>query len=284
MTGGRQAFGGYMAMSDWTHTPVGYVLPVEAPIRESGPASRVRILKWKNRIIASLPWSKIGEYGVFYGFNTVVERKGSEVLAELVAEPGAPLGNKYLRNPFLVWWDIGQGRSFAMTSGWTPANAGAFVKWDYYPDYAVNLILFIADLPVPADPALVHRIRSRLNQYYLTRDFVISMIEFIDHFGANPRSIEELLGGADQELKQVNSLYLNYDFEASLAKVDEVTAKLGEATRLAPKLKDQALFWVYVVEWSAVTGTLMFTGILVWTLMMKRRLYRAVATTTTSHR
>lgn len=279
MTGGREAFGGYMAMPDWTRTPVGYILPVEAPIRESGPASRVRILKWENRFIASLPWSKIGEYGVFYGFNTVVEKEGSEVLAELVAEPGAPIGNRYLRNPFLVWWNIGKGRSFAMTSGWTPANAGAFVKWEYYPDYAVNLLLFVADLPIPSDPALVHRIRSRLSQFHLTRDFVLSMIEFIDQFGANPRSIEETLSASDKKLKQVNALYLDYDFEACLAKVDELITDLGEATKLALKLKDQALFWVYVVEWSAVTGTLCLTGGLLWTIMIRKRLYRTVGTT-----
>ncbi len=283
MTGGREGFGGYWGMPDWTLTAVAHILPVEAPHHEKGPTARVEILKPGNRFIASLPWSKIGRYGVFYGFNTVSEKEGSEVLANLVAEETLGLEDFYLTNPFLVWWDIGRGRSFAMTSGWTPAMGTSFIEWEYYPDYATNLVLFIADLPVPDDPLLVHRVRSRLNQYHSTRDFVVSMIEFVDRFGANPESIEQLLGETDQELRQVDALYMEYDFEASLARVDWMIAELDGTTELALKLKDQALLWVYIVEWLAVTATGIVTAAAVWGLMVRRIIYRAVTVTRLSH-
>lgn len=79
----------------------------------------------------------------------------ADILVDLVAEGG-------LRNPFLVWWDIGCGRTFAMTADWTPAMADAFIEWEFYQDYATNLMLFIADLPIPPDPLLVHQVRPRL--------------------------------------------------------------------------------------------------------------------------
>ena len=55
-------------------------------------------------------------------------------------------------------------------------------------------------------------------------------------------------------------------------------AMLEEAEKEAVKLKNQALFWVYVIEWLAITGTAMLTGFLTWSLMVRRKLYREVKT------
>ena len=45
------------------------------------------------------------------------------------------------------------------------------------------------------------------------------------------------------------------------------------------RAKDRALFWVYLIEWLAVSGTCMICAVLLWTLMIRRRLYRRVSTT-----
>jgi dolichyl-phosphate-mannose--protein O-mannosyl transferase len=50
-------------------------------------------------------------------------------------------------------------------------------------------------------------------------------------------------------------------------------------TRDAVKLKDEALFWVYISEWLVVTAAAMVAGVVVWSLMVRRRMYRAVGTT-----
>jgi len=44
-------------------------------------------------------------------------------------------------------------------------------------------------------------------------------------------------------------------------------------------LKDKALLWIYIAEWSAVSGTAVACGVVLWTLMIRRRLYREVGTT-----
>ena len=41
----------------------------------------------------------------FPGFMRLRASEGSEVIADLVPEYGSP-------NPFMVWWDLGEGRSF----------------------------------------------------------------------------------------------------------------------------------------------------------------------------
>ncbi len=96
MTRGRESFGAYFGMPDWTPMPVGEILPVEATKQEKGPHGRVWILKKENVLISSLPWSAIGRYGYFFGCNPVAAKQGSKVLAELVPSAGEA-------NPFLVW-------------------------------------------------------------------------------------------------------------------------------------------------------------------------------------
>lgn len=275
MTGGRESFGAYFGMPDWTHTSVGEVLPVESTKNDKGSTAMVRILVPENPFIDSLPWENIGRHGTFFGFNPVGQKNGAQTLAELVPDSGES-------NPFLVWWDIGKGRTFAMTSDWTPAGANEFLKWEFYPDYASNLMLFIADLKIPSDPIIVHRIRLSLDSYDLKRDFLLSMIEFISKFGANPARVEHMLSEADRQLREIDLMYINYDFEGSLARANTLIGDLDEAIKLAIKLKDQALFWIYMVEWTTLTGTSLAAGVVIWTLMVKKRLYRETGTTRTA--
>ena len=44
----------------------------------------------------------------------------------------------------------------------------------------------------------------------------------------------------------------------------------------AVKAKNQALLWIYAIEWLVVTGTLMIGGFILWSLMVRRKLYREV--------
>ncbi len=272
MTGGRESFGAYFGMPDWTPTSVGQILPVASTRQENGPDGRVRVLRPDNALIASLPWNSIGRYGYFFGCNPVEAKEGAEILAELVPATGGA-------NPCLSWWDIGNGRSFAMTSDWTPAGANLFLQWEFYPDYAINLALFVADAEIPPDPILVHEIREKIEEYHLMRNFLLSLVDFISKFGANPSRVEAMLSHANDGLAQANEEYVGFNFDASLATLQGLAAELDEATTTALRLKDQALMWVYIVEWTAITGTSVLAGVLVWTLMVRRRFYRKVVTT-----
>jgi hypothetical protein len=54
---------------------------------------------------------------------------------------------------------------------------------------------------------------------------------------------------------------------------------LEEIEGRAVDLKDRALLWVYLIEWLAVTGTCLAAGFVLWTLMVRRRLYKEIAVT-----
>ena len=272
MTGGRESFGAYFGMPDWTPTSVGKILPVESTAQENGGDGRVGVVDPENVFMESLPWDSIGRYGFFFGHNPVREREGSRVLAELIPDAGEV-------NPLLVWSDIGEGRTFAMTSDWTPAGANLFLNWEFYPDFAINMMLFISSVEIPPDPFMVHRIRMELEEYHMKRNFLISLIEFVSRFGANPSGVGVMLKAADDGLKEANALYVAYNFEGSMARMEELVGELDAATLEALRIKDQALLWIYIVEWTAVTGTSLFSGVVVWALMVRRRFYREVGAT-----
>jgi len=65
----------------------------------------------------------------------------------------------------------------------------------------------------------------------------------------------------------------------SINLVETVSGTLTEIGNDAVRLKDQALFWVYVSEWLTVTAASMLGGVMIWTLMVRRRMYRAVEVT-----
>jgi len=54
---------------------------------------------------------------------------------------------------------------------------------------------------------------------------------------------------------------------------------MDKAEAAADKVKNEALLWVYVSEWLSVTGTSLVCGFLLWTLMIRRRMYKEVAYT-----
>ena len=44
------------------------------------------------------------------------------------------------------------------------------------------------------------------------------------------------------------------------------------------EVKDSAMFWVYLTEWCAITAAILISGVVLWGLMVRRRLYREVYT------
>ena len=68
-------------------------------------------------------------------------------------------------------------------------------------------------------------------------------------------------------------------YDESEAIVDQIDMRLVEIQNDAMRLKDQALVWVYAIEWFSVTATSMIAGSFLWFVMIRRRLYREIGTT-----
>ncbi len=265
MIGGFESFGGYGYLS-WGITEVGAVLPVECLPAGYNAEGQIIILQPECPAIANLPWDTLGSSN-YFGGNKVAQKAGAELVARFSDS-----------NPLLVWWDFGEGRSFAMASDWTPAGGSAFMTWAYYGDYAVNVVLFTASEAVPTDIEKVHRVRTSLREYSDTKAFLYSLMDFAEMFGASTHSAERILGEAEEKSEESRELYMAYDFDGALASsvsaVEAVQAALDDAIAA----KDRAMLWVFLIEWMAVISTCMISGVAIYELMVVRRLFKPVDT------
>jgi len=190
-----------------------------------------------------------------------------------------------------VWAVYRVGKEAAIVTrpfgeGMTVANAMGlerfsqpYYEWSYYKDYFINHAYFSAKIEIPEDLELVHRVREQLETFRDQRSFVIGTIDFIDKFNANTRPVEEMLAETTPMREEAEELYIDQRYEESAAVLQMATERFEEINEAAVKLKDQALLWIYIIEWSAVSATSLVTGVIIWALMVRRKLYREVGIT-----
>ena len=87
----------------------------------------------------------------------------------------------------------------------------------------------------------------------------------------------------DRMMDEARESYLQGLYEDALDQAHAVHDAVGDLELRCMKLKDQALLWVYMTEWAAVSGTGMIAGYILFLLLLRRRLYREVSLTRASH-
>jgi len=180
--------------------------------------------------------------------------------------------------PHLMEWDYQSGITFTMmdmvydTFWMTSINPFAL-------DVVVNMIWHGAHRELPEDALKVHILRDRLSRYSSERSAVMSVFDFAEIFGANTIDLYRELGVVQSQKGEVDRLYLEGDFDGSYALIEAVTKSLEGLAEEALRLKDQAMAWVYLLEWLTVTGTSLFCGAGLWILMVRRGLYREAGVT-----
>jgi hypothetical protein len=171
----------------------------------------------------------------------------------------------------------GGGRSVAWIHRWV--GNPDFWRWRYYFDVVVNVIYYTARVPIPEDLVLVHKIRNMIGDFFYGRVYAISTMEFADKFGANLRPLEIMLEELSDNKVAADRFYIDQDFESAGVVLQSVLVDLEEIIQAAIEAKDRALIWIFVIEWLVITGTSMIAGTVLWTLMVRRRLYREVGET-----
>jgi uncharacterized membrane protein len=270
MIGGNAGFGG-RPNPPWGPTVVQDILPVWC-ITGGWTEGRVEILEPEHGLLATLPLKQRWPWMAGYDGNEVILKEEAELLAEMVGLTGK-------HNPFWATWDIGEGRCFAMTCDWTPAGGVVFMRWAYYGDFAVNLMMFLSDNPIPSDLETVHKVRTMYVDYRSTRAYLFSVMDFAEKLGANTGVVNGMIAGADMKYGESVGLYIDFEFEGSMVPLDAALSELRKASARVMQLKDQAMLWIYLIEWSVVTATFALGGIVLWSLMVRRKLYREVQET-----
>ena len=131
----------------------------------------------------------------------------------------------------------------------------------------------------PANVFILHDVKARYMQYREHRAVLLSLPDFIGKFGANTRRLERLIGEVDVKRKGSYDAYREGRFDDAIVLIVDALKRLATISDDAVKLKCKALFWVYATEWSAVTGTLFLSTLVLYSLMVRRRAYTEVSST-----
>lgn len=202
-----------------------------------------------------------------YGYET--PRPGSTVVAKFLPK----------NEDAIIVWEYGEGRSLACLPGHDKIDGNSLTMWPYSVDFWVNQMWYLAGIPIPEEVELVHNLRESSLNYVNERSLSASVIEFVEKFGAPTRKLYQQLADVDDIKRQSDRLYMEERYVESLEKLDEAFASLKQLSDDSVRVKDQALLWIYMIEWFTVTGTLVLTGFILWSLMVRRRLYREVEIT-----
>jgi hypothetical protein len=187
--------------------------------------------------------------------------------------------------PWLVSWRVGSEN----TLFWVAAD-DLEVKWwwgfynpptenPYGVDVLANIIYHSMGMPLPEDILLLHELRRRLIEFNDKKALSLSVIEFAEKFKANTGPLWREIATIEEIRLDANEAYLLHEYDEAneiLAEAETALSKVGD---LAIRLKDNALIWVFIIEWLAVIAASMICGTTLWALMIRRRLYREVKTT-----
>ena len=224
-------------------------------------------------------------FGGAYGTNLAIPKPGAIITSYSVGPyefgyPGALPDPDYGGLgwvPHSMYWRYGNGTT------WTHQDMiGQY--WDtmynpYGPDMLLQEVIFSTGRKLPDDVILLHRLRIKFSEFSSSRTFIYSLMDFIDKFGANTDALVEDLGEISKGTDLAKQDYLDQEYGSASARMDNALLEMELLRDRSLKVKDRALLWIYIIEWLSVTGVMLVSSFAIWTLMVKRRLYREVKAT-----
>jgi hypothetical protein len=224
-------------------------------------------------------------FGGSYGTNLAIPKPGAVITSFSVGPYEMAYGGAYPDPgfkspgwiPHSMYWEYGNGTTWTHQDMFSQYWNTLFNP--FAPDMILAELLFSTGRDLPSDVIALHRLRVKFTDFGSQKNFIYALLDSIDKFGANTSPIVERMGEIADLNRQARQLYLDQDYQESSATMDRVLADVDSLRQDSLVLKDRALLWVYLVEWLVVSGVLLVTSFALWTLMVRRRLYREVAST-----
>ncbi len=212
-----------------------------------------------------------------------IEKVVGTAVAEMDVKQGATIWGEIQpqNQPWLVSWKPGGGNAGIQWTliQWYLEGWWAEKNNPYALDVATNMILYSLDRPLISDIHARREARRLFTNLQTQKSVILSMMEWADTFGANTLTLSERLTDLEHEMESAIRNYMEQDYATTISFLESMSPTVSEISRDAVRLKDDVLFWVYTSEWLTVTSVGMITGLVVWSLMVRRRMYRAVETT-----
>ena len=253
---------------DWINSPIYQAWPMDVVLEKIIQTSGYIEIVERTPVVDLPDFEKTPYQGALY-VGVVIARPASKVHARWrVGKEDAIMSTRY-----------GKGTTLALPSGWDCIPSDMMRNWKYFIDFVLNSVYFAADVPIPDDPELAHSLRAAFIQFVEQKTMMLSLLDFIDRFGANTNPLHKMIDDLEGRNKEAGRIYMQGDYAGSWEAVKGALDGLTTISNESSKLRRKALFWVYVTEYLAVSGTSMACGVILWTLMVRRRYYREVKTT-----
>jgi len=183
------------------------------------------------------------------------------------------------QTPAVVSRNYGKGRALQIAHGWDNIPQWTVRNYRFLPDLIYNEIFFVSDVEPPEDVIVAHGIRTGLINLNERKKSGIALIDFVDSFGADTGEIQNALLELNSIVDLVEEEYVLSNYAGAMELISLAEAEFTDFERDVVDLKENALLWIYLIEWVTVTAVLMITLQILWTLMVRRRLYREVGLT-----
>jgi hypothetical protein len=190
--------------------------------------------------------------------------------------------------PWIIEWKFGGGGGHCWTvaddldhSWWGDIHSSihGLSQNPWAMDIMSNLILFSSGWQLPDDVVVVALARDGFWEYRTERSIILSLMDWVEKFGASTIAFGSELIEIDDYLGSATDLYLSGDYQGALSELDAAKSEAVDLRVRVLGAKDRALFWVYLTEYLAITGTSVLAGSLLWALMVRRKLYREIGYT-----
>jgi hypothetical protein len=266
----------------WVGSVLAEVLPVELnpKMKQIGGAFRIEVVKREPRVLAMFIPLGIEEIPGGLAFTYLFSKEGTTVWADILS-PRIPQGmpddwlvsQRYGEDGGLVWAVADDVDAPWWSSVIAPSQN------EYAGDVFINILLHSVGAPLPQDISQLHRLRKLYFDYNVERSLLIGLLDFIDGLGANTGVVYLHMEEVDGIRAESFDRYRDYSFADATELMESAMDGFAALKNEAMDLKGRALLWIYLTQWVVVTGTSLVCGFLVWTLMVRRRLYREVGTT-----
>ncbi len=192
-----------------------------------------------------------------------------------------------------VWGDIEPWGIPWMVS-WRPGGTDAGMQWvvshtfggwwdenenPYSYDVCTNMIFYSLGRDLVENIPGRRRARGMFADIQTQKSIIVSMMEWAADFGADTTSLSDSLENIEGEMEVAVEDYKKQDYASAISFLKTMSQRVKNISSRAVELKDGALLWVYISEWLAVSSAALISGLAVWTLMVRRRLYKATPTT-----
>ncbi len=192
-------------------------------------------------------------------------------------------GNFPSRTDYLTNWEYEKGRTITsadfLGNGWLGYPGHRDTTNQYSVEIIMNMVFWLTRRPLIDDIEVFHRLKASFNEFRSRLGILTALMDFIDKFGANTQRIQDEINKLMAAYSDAEKSYLDNNFVESETRIRAALTLFPQAEDIARKEKEAALLWVYVIEWLVASSTTFFSAFVLWTLMVKRKLYREVQVT-----